>query len=47
MDEEQMLEEEYFRELERVAFRVYGQRFDDLCKSRKETVETLLRTGDF
>ena len=42
-----MLLEKEYRELNRVALRVYGKYFDELCENRQKTVITLLKTGDF
>jgi len=42
-----ILEMEYFRELDEIALRVYGKRFNNLCEPRKKTIETLHATGDF
>lgn len=39
--------EQEIEDLNRVALRVYGKYFDELCPSRQRTVIKLLQTGDF
>lgn len=41
------IEEETIERFNRIAMRVYGKHYDELCGSRKRTVMTLYNTGDF
>jgi hypothetical protein len=47
MNEEQILEEEFVERLNRIAYRLYGKHYFELCESRQRTVMTLYYSGDF
>lgn len=39
-------EQRYYEELERIAVKIYGQHYGELCFAMQRNVQTLLKTGD-
>lgn len=47
LENEYIEEEELIERLNRIAMRVYGKHYGELCESRQRTTMTLYNTGDF
>ena len=45
--EKELMEEEFVERLNKIAMRIYGEHYFELCNRRKRTVMTLYNTGDF